>query len=345
MKTVRQGVSHRHRCPAHRRVAFTLIELLVVIAIIALLIALLLPAVQRAREAARRTQCLNNLHQLVLAAHNYQSSHRVFPPGWVQREPICDFRLHSAETLAYPVSVPLADGQQVVLNAWDMGSYWSWHAMLLPQMEELTVNLNFDFTKYASDPTVPVDNWGGIRVPVESYLCPSATRISSGWHGLGQTSYRGVMGFWQSSFPEQPFYVDPNAELYVPLNNGMFFDNSSLSMRDVSDGTSNTLMMGDSLFGGFWADNYACCARAREDYANFDAYWRIDPVDTVNCEGNELGEDYVGPQFFGFGSEHDEICNFALVDGSTRSISKVIDTQVFRALCTRNGQERLTAEF
>ncbi|MBX3438769.1 MAG: DUF1559 domain-containing protein [Planctomycetaceae bacterium] len=329
-----------------RRVrGFTLIELLVVIAIIAILMALLLPAVQRAREAARRTQCTNNLHQIVLAAHNYESSHRVFPPGWVQKDAICDYHLLNSETTRSPYTVRLPNNQQVIISQWDIGSYWSWHALLLPQMEQLTVNLNFNFSKYAQDPTIPVDNWGGIKVPIESYVCPSADLPNSRWEGLGHTTYRGVMGFWQGSNPNEPFYVDLDADPVVPLNNGMFFDNSSLSFSDVTDGSSNTLMFGDTLFGGFWGDNYACCARARDDHPNFDAYWQVEPLNDSNCEGNGQGEAYIGPQFFGFGSRHDEVCIFALVDGSTRRIDKSIDTQIFRALCTRNGQERMTGEF
>lgn len=336
--TASPRASHSHR-------GFTLIELLVVIAIIGILVALLMPAVQRARESARRTQCINNLKQIVLAAHNYHDSHRTFPSGWLEDQFECDYRLHNAETAGSPVTVQVIDRQtnlmrSLTLTEWDMGSYWSWHALLLPELGQLTVNLNFDFTKY--EPS----NWSGIQIPIDTYICPSTSLPTDRWHNLGYTTYRGVMGYWQTTDPNDQFYVDPNADPYTPLNNGMFFKNSAISFRDVTDGESNTLMFGDTPFGGFWGDNYSCCARLREDRENFDDYWQDPPVDTTSCPtGNELGEDLVGPQFFGFGSSHGEVCIFSLVDGSTRSISKTIDTDLLRALFTRNGSDRVTDAF
>lgn len=340
--------SHSDAC----RRGFTLIELLVVIAIIALLVALLMPAVQRAREAARRTQCINNLHQIVLAAHNYQGSHRVFPSGWIEEDFQCDLPLDEAITQAAPVTLPAVQGFQqlapgaaplVTINRWDLGPYYGWHAMLLPDMDESTVNIDFRFGK--TDP----NHWnaagnGALQVPIESYVCPSAAGLPPNrWHDLGYTTYRGVMGFWQSSDSNAPFYVDPADPNAGPLNNGIFFRNSAITFRDVSDGTSNTLMFGDSLFGGFWGDNYACCARARDDHPNFDAYWHINPASNTSC--NQSSTVPFGPQFFGFGSFHGDVAIFALVDGSTRSVSKSIDTELFRNICTRNGSERILSDF
>jgi len=334
----------------HRR-GFTLIELLVVIAIIALLVALLMPAVQRAREAARRTQCINNLHNIVIASHNYESSHRSFPSGWIEEQQLCDLPLDQSITQSAPVTLPavtsnqsLQPGQipQVTINRWDFGPYWSWHAMLLNGLGQTTVNLDFD--EYKTQP----NNWDGLQVPIDTYLCPSASLSSaSRWNNLGYTTYRGVMGYWQDCDPNAPFYVDPQDSNAGPLNNGIFFRNSSISFRDITDGESNTLMFGDSLFGGFWGDNYACCARARnggcDQIPNFDAYWHIQP--NGNCPASPDGTNPYGPQFLGFGSFHGDVCIFALADGSTRSISKTIDWELLAQLCTRNGNERISGEF
>src|SRR5262245_46775846 len=119
-----------------RRRAFTLIELLVVIAIIAVLIALLLPAVQMAREAARRTQCRNNLKQIGLALHNYHASHQVFPPG-------CQQQRCNQSTVVEP---PIGNGME------NWGSF-SGQSMLLPYLDQTPVynGINFVHTSYRTD--------------------------------------------------------------------------------------------------------------------------------------------------------------------------------------------------
>ncbi len=140
---------------------FTLIELLVVIAIIAVLIALLLPAVQQVRESARRMQCLNNLHQIGLALHNYHATHNSLPPGGLEPRP-----------------------------AWPNGKQFAWPAFVLPYMDQANVStaINFD---YAFDHPI---NAVIAATPLTVYVCPSTPRSSMLTKGMGATDYGGIYG-------------------------------------------------------------------------------------------------------------------------------------------------------
>jgi prepilin-type N-terminal cleavage/methylation domain-containing protein len=335
--------------PADRtRSAFTLVELLVVIAIIGLLVAMLMPAVQRAREAARRNSCLNNIRQMGLAAHNYLSAQRVFPSGWVRNDaasgPRCDIQVTEtstgATTFTNPIVVPASNqaggssstgstgNNLTYIRDWALGAYWDWHAMLLPQMEQGTLAINFALPKTDYNASPQIDsNWEYIRVPIAPYLCPSAAMPATRPGNLGYTNYRGVMGAWHAA--------DPNA-LISPLNNGMFFENSNIDDRDVTDGMSNTLLFGETLFG-FWSDHYSSVARARDDYPGFNNFW----TGTPNCSLSGPSVVY----FFGFGGYHEGVINFCMADGSARSIATNIDQTTFWSLCTRNGQEAIGKDF
>jgi len=324
-----------------RRMGFTLIELLVVIAIIGLLVSMLMPAVQKAREAARRSACINNMRQLGIAAHNYLSSHRVLPSGYIQGINSCDYPIASfPEPFIAPISnvpPPLnpsdtisvydAIGKTIQIRDWALNSEWGWHALMLPQMDQMTVQINYSLAK--NDPT----NWQLCQVPIEPYICPSAAYPSSRPSNLGYTSYRGNLGWWPT--------LDPQGQPQAPLNNGAFFGNSGLSDRDFTDGTSNTFMFGESLFGGFWNDRYSCCARARDDMgtANMDTYWNV-PTNPSPCP-----QPPTIAHLFGFGSFHGDVVIFTLADGSARPIAKNIDNDTFRALCTRNGREPIMTGF
>jgi len=288
---------------------FTLIELLVVMAIIAILISLLLPAVQRAREAARRTQCLNFLHQIALAAHNYESSHKTFPSGWiVSNNP------GLTATFAEPTVIPIANRRRVTLSGdWVVSPNWSWHAFMLSQMGETTVNIDF------RQPKTSVNNLLAMKVVVPTYVCPSASLPDARPGGLGYQTYRGNIG--------------------TGPTNGMFYQNSAVKFRDVTDGETNTILLGESLFG-LWPDGNSCCVRVHNTFDDpndpFDG--NDDPV-FAQFDSYRVGT--TGLKFFGFGSWHEEVVHFALVDGSSRGLTKNMDWQIFRDLATRNGNERL----
>jgi prepilin-type N-terminal cleavage/methylation domain-containing protein len=310
---------------------FTLIELLVVIAIIALLASLLLPAVQRAREAARRTQCINNIRQQTLGAHNYLSSHRVYPPGYVELGK-CDYDLVfptisiiAAEVSATPVTPPQLD-----FDSWSLSANWGWHSMLLPQMDQGSVAIDFRNPKNA-----PI-NWNMIQSQIESYVCPSASLPAARPFGLGYTNYRGCMGWWPT--------VDSNGASVPARNNGMFYGDSSIADRDVIDGGGQTILFGETRFGGFWGDSYSCCARARDDRPIFDSYW-FDYIAPPQTPFPTCPDPVLKVHHFGFGGSHGDVIVFSFVDGHAQTISRTIDVGLFRNLCTRNGRENILSTF
>ena len=313
------------------RQGFTLIELLVVIAIIAMLAALLLPAVQQAREAGRRAQCLNNLKQIVLAMHNYESSFKCFPPGYITPGSGAG-QLGSLPVPYTPNTV--INGQRTIttVQQWMMPAEWGWQAFIMSNMGEGTITLDFSQPKFSGG-AVPSQNEQYIRTNVQSYICPSLGNLPTSRPGTGISqnwaygTYRGSMGAYDTD--------NSSGNANAPtVANGMLYSNSAVRMSDVTDGTSNTIMLGDSLFG-YWADGYSCCVRVWDDTNAghpdmFDTYWQ---------SGTAASPPFI--QFFSFGSGHTgNLCCFALVDGSTKSVSKTVDKNIFKAVSTRNGAMR-----
>jgi len=186
------------RFPRRRR-GFTLIELLVVIAIIAVLVALLLPAVQQAREAARRTQCKNNLMQIGIALHNYEMRHECLPPGSI-------------------------DPNRPIRNE-GKGYHVGWIVQVLPDLDNSNIFQRFNFSVGVYD----LANSGPRGVKISGLNCPS----NSGTFGqaLGTTTYAGC-----HHDSEAPIDID---------NNGVLFLNSRIRYRDIRDGSSNTIFVGE----------------------------------------------------------------------------------------------------
>jgi hypothetical protein len=302
------------------------------------------------------------MRQLGLASHNYLDAHKVFPPGYAENpnNPHCDIDLGTfQETLTVnivndgniprpvvaPSTVTMLQGNgavatnkyQVNINEWAMGPYWNWQTMILPQMDQKTLQINFSNTKL--DPL----NWQMLQIVIPPFVCPSSTGYPARRpRDLAYTNYRGVLG----ANPPNTIQIGGQTGSTTPtppLTNGIFYGNSAVSDRDIADGMSNTLMFTESLFG-MWGDSYSCCARPRDDLmpANkpFDNYWSATPTPPP-CPNNTPSNIHL----FGFGSFHGDVSNFTIADGSTRSVSKTIDIGLLKSLCTRNGNEPVSSEF
>jgi prepilin-type N-terminal cleavage/methylation domain-containing protein/prepilin-type processing-associated H-X9-DG protein len=280
------------------RHGFTLLELIVVILIIVILIALLLPAVQQAREAARRMQCTNNLNQLALAMHNYAAAHRVLPPGSVNE--------------TGPVVTGLATD-----------NHFGWTAQILPQLDEVKLWNQFDFSKTSYQLSTPP-----LRPRIMS--CPSNPSF-----GTAPICYAGC-------------YHDSAAPIDVD-NNGVLFLNSSVRLQDITDGQPYTLLIGEHLASSSLSAWY-------QGSENTLRYLSGDGIEQANSASSKISTYYertdpqaaqqastqpIPPQKFG--SWHTGGANIALADGSVRFLSTNIDGSVLRRLGNRHDGEVIAA--
>jgi prepilin-type N-terminal cleavage/methylation domain-containing protein len=202
---------------------FTLIELLVVIAIIAILIALLLPAVQQAREAARRSTCKNNLKQLGLAMHNYHDTHRTFPPGAVW------YGIGSAPE-----------------NGRDANWGTTWVVQVLPFMDQANLYNNYNMSLKARSANASTSN-SVLQAKIPSLICPSQPgvdryNLTQDFNGFSKITYAASVG--AGSTMTRSDYTNPNRRGFFSA-----VAQNGAKIRDVTDGSSNSIMLGEIVVG------------------------------------------------------------------------------------------------
>ena len=318
--------------PSRPRRGFTLIELLVVIAVIGVLVALLLPAVQAAREAARRAQCANNLKQMGLALHSYTSTHGVLPPGYVS--------FWNANFVR------------------EEGPGFGWAAMILPELEQRPLFDAINFKLQIQDDanlTVRLNR-------VSAFNCP-ADSMPASW-----SAAYGFVTVAKGKMIEKLFPIcDVASSNYVGVfgvgepgvdGDGVFFRGSAIRPADITDGLSQTLCVGEratGLRGGrgqaTWVGSvpgaafFSCGAAAGDP----DATGPCVKEDASGMTLGHTGEGHGPGDLWGdvnqFNSRHGRGCFFLFCDGHVKYLNNSINYPAYKAMSTRDKGEVISNEF
>ena len=324
-----------------RRRGFTLIELLVVIAIIAVLIALLLPAVQSAREAARRVQCVNNLKQIGLALYNYESAVGCFPSGVISVLADPTWTIPAGNCTAFPT---------------DLGPGWSLFALMSPYLEQQVLSNAINFSITIPDPS----NQTVRETRIAMFVCPSDTgpdKVSMFNCGdppvatnvpipiltdLGPSGYVGVLGGTNTDYPNTLV----GCYEYQPFN-GIFHRNSRVKVAEITDGTSNTIGIAERD-DHFVTTNWVGVIPGAEAIYNPARglgcnNWRP-PLIAVLAHCRQTGANDPTASPGGFQSQHPGGGNFFFMDGSVRFLKSSTALPTMWALATRNNGEVISAD-
>jgi prepilin-type N-terminal cleavage/methylation domain-containing protein len=338
--------------------AFTLVELLVVIAIIGVLVALLLPAIQAAREAARRTQCLNNIKQLALACQHHQDAHGHFPTGgwgwyWVG-DPDRGFGKKQPGGWAYNL---LPFFEQQALH--DLGSDGDTYALPRPQREGASQVVQQPLpmitcpSRRPSEGTFPMSTsqaLGGLKNSLTPEVAGRSDYAMNSGHAIDEIP-DGAIGQGPQSYTEADEWTanigirtptwGSELQQYKDLLTGISHERSTVSIRQISDGTTNTYLIGekhiyfdDYLTGRDFGDNETWCTGFNNDNFRTSAR-RVEGniVEALPIPDSTQNPDR--PAVHRFGAAHAGVWNVSFCDGSVQSLSFDIDWQLHRDLGNR----------
>jgi prepilin-type N-terminal cleavage/methylation domain-containing protein/prepilin-type processing-associated H-X9-DG protein len=329
----------RRRAPS-RLLAFTLVELLVVIAIIGVLVALLLPAVQAARESARRTQCKNNLKQIALGLHNHHDTYQFLPSG--------GWGFQWAE-------VPVQGSGK--------NQPGSWTYQILPYIEQPALFALGAGTTVGSTQDQET-RYQRATTPVPSYYCPTRRKVSNysifdrnptDFYGSpkpgitprltfsNRTDYAACEGENHSSFTAGPANFQQGMDgtfAWPPDTNwtGVIFVRSQKRLAEISDGTSNTLLVGEKYVNPDYYRGSRSALESEQDLGDNQYAFTGDERDMIRAASGDNGPylDRKGVSFtFSFGSAHPGSFNVVMCDGSVRNVNYNIDKPTFRRVGNR----------